>query len=245
MNMENNNLKFHPKGGYIPIDYKYISETNTRKKKLTVKHDMIDILNLNKTHYKKDYIEYFDNILSNSLCDNILDFYNDNKEFYLTKKNRYNHQYGLEMIQLDNCLKEQRHNSEKIVNIIKNTINKTLFNYQKKTNIDKNDLEDLESSHYIIYCLLKNKNEIPSSNIMNYNKNSDFIIIIFLNDVFIGGDIKFKYKNKRILARKGRVLMFPADFTYSFLEKIPITNNKYFIMVHLKLLKKKHYKISI
>ena len=204
---------------------------------------MIDILNLNKRHYKEDYIEYFDNILSYSFCDELIDFLIIIK-FYLTKQNKKIKKYGLEMIHIDKCLQEQD-NSDKISNIIKNTINKTLFHYQKKTNIDKNDLEDLESSNYIISCFLKNKNEIPSSNIMNYNKKSDFIIIIFLNDVFIGGDIKFKYKNKRILSRKGRVLMFPADFTYSFLENIPITNDKYFIMVHLKLLKKKHYKISI
>ena len=178
---------------------------------------------------------------SNSFCDEIIDFYNNNKEFYLIKKNKY----GLEMIDIDTCLKEKRYNSENIANIIKNTINKTLFNYQKKTNIDKNDLEDLKSSDYILSCFLKNKKQIPSPNILNYNKQSDFIIIIFFNDVFIGGDIKFNYKNKRILARKGRVLMFPGDFTFSFLENKPITNDKYFIVVHLKLLKKKHYKISI
>lgn len=244
--MENyENLKFHPKGGYMTTEYTYISETNIRKRKLKIKHDMIDILNLNKRHYKGNYIEYFDNILSYSFCDELIDFFNNNKEFYLTKQNKKIKKYGLEMIHIDKCLQEERYNSDKISNIIKDTINNTLFHYQKKTQMDKNDLEDLESSNYIISCFLKNKKEIPSSDIMNYNKKSDFIIIIFLNDVFIGGDIKFKYKNKRILSRKGRVLMFPADFTYSFLEKIPITNNKYFIMVHLNLLKKKHYKISI
>ena len=239
--------KWHPSGiGYMGTEYTYVSETNTRKKgKLKVKHDMIDILDLNKTRYKGDYIEYFDNILSYSFCDEIIDFFNNNREFYLMKNQRQIRKYGLEMIHVDNCLKEERYDSEKIINIIKNIINKTLFHYQKKTNIDKNDLKDLKSSDYVLSCFLKNKKQLPSTDIYNYHNKSDYIIVIFLNDVFIGGDIKFKYKNKKILARKGRVLMFPSDFTCSFLETKPITNDKYFIMVHLKLLKKKHYKISI
>ena len=94
--MENyENLKFHPKGGYMTTEYTYISETKTRKRKIKEKHDMIDILNLNKRHYKGDYIEYFDNILSYSFCDELIDFFNNNNEFYLTKQNKKIKKYGL------------------------------------------------------------------------------------------------------------------------------------------------------
>ena len=56
-----------------------------------------------------------------------------------------------------------------------------------------------------------------------------FVIQLYLNDNFDGGETEFLYQNRREEAREGDVLIFPAGFTHTHRGNPPIGGNKYLI----------------
>ena len=56
-----------------------------------------------------------------------------------------------------------------------------------------------------------------------------FVIQVYLNDDFEGGETEFLYQNRREEAVKGDVLIFPAGFTHTHRGNPPIGNSKYLV----------------
>jgi len=57
---------------------------------------------------------------------------------------------------------------------------------------------------------------------------------LYLNDIPNAGETEFLYQNKRINAKEGRLLVFPADWTHTHRGNPPIgTSNKYIITTWL------------
>ena len=54
-----------------------------------------------------------------------------------------------------------------------------------------------------------------------------FVIQAYLNDSFEGGETEFLYLNKRISAKQGRIIIFPAGFTHVHRGNPPIGGEKY------------------
>lgn len=52
---------------------------------------------------------------------------------------------------------------------------------------------------------------------------------IYLNDVAEGGETEFLYQHKRIKAKKGTAVFFPASFTHTHRGNPPISNDKYIL----------------
>ena len=52
---------------------------------------------------------------------------------------------------------------------------------------------------------------------------------IYLNDVEEGGETEFLYQSKRIKARKGKILIFPASFTHTHRGNPPLLDDKYIL----------------
>ena len=50
---------------------------------------------------------------------------------------------------------------------------------------------------------------------------------IYFNDVEEGGETEFLYQHKRIKARKGTLVIFPASFTHTHRGNPPLSNEKY------------------
>ena len=59
---------------------------------------------------------------------------------------------------------------------------------------------------------------------------------IYLNDVEDGGETEFLYIPKRVKPRKGRICIFPADFTHTHRGNQPLTGEKYIATGWLDLL---------
>ncbi len=55
------------------------------------------------------------------------------------------------------------------------------------------------------------------------------VVQIFLNDNFEGGETEFLYINKRIEAKAGRLIIYPAGFTHTHRGNPPIGGTKYLI----------------
>ena len=56
-----------------------------------------------------------------------------------------------------------------------------------------------------------------------------FVVQLYLNDNFQGGETEFLYQNRREEAIVGDVLMFPAGFTHTHRGNPPIGNSKYLV----------------
>ena len=56
-----------------------------------------------------------------------------------------------------------------------------------------------------------------------------FVIQLYLNDNFQGGETEFLYQNRRELPRQGDILIFPAGYTHTHRGNPPIGVDKYII----------------
>ena len=61
------------------------------------------------------------------------------------------------------------------------------------------------------------------------NSRRTFVIQIYLNDDFDGGETEFLYQNKRVKASAGDVLIFPCQYTHVHRGNPPIDGDKYLV----------------
>jgi hypothetical protein len=61
----------------------------------------------------------------------------------------------------------------------------------------------------------------------NPYQNRQFVLIWYLNDVFEGGHTEFKFFNRAIQPKMGRVLMAPTHFTHEHRGVTPVSGVKY------------------
>ena len=54
-----------------------------------------------------------------------------------------------------------------------------------------------------------------------------FVVQLYLNDIEEGGETEFLYIGKRIPARAGRLIIFPAGFTHAHRGNPPLGQTKY------------------
>jgi len=55
------------------------------------------------------------------------------------------------------------------------------------------------------------------------------VLQVYLNDDFEAGETEFLYLNKRVEAKKGRVIIFPTAFTHTHRGNPPIGGDKYIL----------------
>ena len=56
-----------------------------------------------------------------------------------------------------------------------------------------------------------------------------FVVQLYLNDNFKGGETEFLYQNRREIPKQGDVLIFPAGFTHTHRGNPPIGGTKYLV----------------
>ena len=56
-----------------------------------------------------------------------------------------------------------------------------------------------------------------------------FVVQLYLNDDFEGGETEFLYQNRRENAKRGDVLIFPTNFTHTHRGNPPIGGTKYLL----------------
>jgi len=73
------------------------------------------------------------------------------------------------------------------------------------------------------YHVWHNEDDCPQ----NMRRVATFIL--YLNDVDEGGETEFLYYPKRVKAKQGRFILWPAGFTHTHRGNPPISNTKYII----------------
>ncbi len=75
----------------------------------------------------------------------------------------------------------------------------------------------------ILYHVWHNEDDTPQ----NMRRVATFIL--YLNDVEEGGETEFLYYPKRVKAKTGRFILWPAGFTHTHRGNPPISNTKYIV----------------
>tara|TARA_B100001769_G_C21970723_1_gene522162 strand:- start:80 stop:658 length:579 start_codon:yes stop_codon:yes gene_type:complete len=168
----------------------------------------------------------YENVLSNKICNIIIQKFENDKEIYY--KNDKNSNLSILQIRSepDPIWKE-------IDNIICNIISESSNHYKihAKDIIYKFPFEDLFDDGYYIHKFYKNIGFNNVCNPFNYDKNfgsSIILFVFFLNDIEEGGELEF-FNIINIKPKKGNLILFPATWDLIHKYNIPINSNNYVI----------------
>ena len=92
---------------------------------------------------------------------------------------------------------------------------------------------EIKDNGFLLQKHIKNKGYCEFHN-DSYNETKDCVriltYILFLNDVEDGGEIEFGNNDLVIKPEVGKLIIFPATWTYSYRQKYPLSNDKYIII---------------
>ena len=92
--------------------------------------------------------------------------------------------------------------------------------------------ENVSINNLLIHKFVKNKGMFTYHNDFLYDKCHQqyriFSFIYFLNEVEDGGETEF-FGTYEIKTEKGKLIIFPSEWFFPYIEKIPISNDKYTI----------------
>lgn len=125
--------------------------------------------------------------------------------------------------ELTNNLKKYLENiNKKYINILDN-------NNKKYEVINK----DIVISPFMVQRYIKNEGKYVYHNdflVDKENKSYRVLTYLFyLNDVHEGGETEFFAGDIKIIPKKGKLVLFPASWTFPHCGKMPISSNKYII----------------
>ena len=186
-------------------------------------------------HFKNNYVFEIENIIDDNKCNEIISFFNNN--FYNNIIGRINnHQID---ITHKNITEFQINDSNKYYYYLQNILLKNIEKYSIK--IKK------ECKNSFIYDILHNKSNYKLTNdwykIKKYEKEYGYYrwhvdnnyeskmsllsYIFYLNDVDEGGDTFFY--DGIIKCKKGKLVLFPATWSFNHRSVTPLSNDKYII----------------
>lgn len=211
-----------------------ISNNEINEEEISKEEELrISLFEKNLTFELNDpYYYIIKDALSKELCKKIIDMFEDSEkhEGKTIKGINFKTKKTLEV----NIRGEKW---QEIDNFISSILTKAIIEYSKKINI-------LTNNNYIIHCLSNNVTD-TGYQVQKYIKNDgfykwhqDFIInntnsfrlvtfLFYLNDVEEGGETFFY--NGKVKPEAGKLLLFPATWTYNHKGNMPISNDKYII----------------
>lgn len=120
-------------------------------------------------------------------------------------------------------------------NVLK-TLNKHIANYAQTFETGMFDYSDW-TYYPMSHAGIKLQKTKPSEgyhiwhceNIAQLNSRRFLAWIIYLNDVSEGGETEFIYLSKRITAKQGKMIIFPAGWTHTHRGNPPLIEDKYIL----------------
>ena len=181
-----------------------------------------------------NFIYENENSIPDVLCDNIIELY-DSEE---NKHPGSTHGGVQKQIKdtTDFNIPKKNKMWEKINNFLLQELHKNLKLYHRKMNQDyKIDnllpqnifIENFMVQHYkkgVGKYLYHNDGHVS----YNLHKRRIITYIFYLNDVNEGGETEF-FKEYTITPKKGKIVLFPANWCYPHCGKMPVSNDKYII----------------
>jgi hypothetical protein len=181
-----------------------------------------------------NFIGVYDSCVSDNFCDNLITYFQ-----WCQKNNRTYKRPDDESVKKDNSANLNPFNIEEIdftfnhVQGFINEFNDTFWNQCYKEYTDKYSTLKQYDQH-TIYSY-KVQKTVPTGGYHIWHSEDGSIgfsrrigvYILYLNDIEEGGETEFLYLSKRIAPRKGRLLVFPANFPWTHRGNPPLSGDKY------------------
>jgi hypothetical protein len=173
----------------------------------------------------KDLIVEFENFIPQNKCSLILSWFNEN--IHLSND-------GMVQGGLSSFVKDDFKKAKQIYpdpqNPVSHLITDIIFNaYKKYSNIRPTPESNICARDYSIRVYPKNEGYFKShvDQTAGGNVSRVLAIIMYLNDVEIGGETEFITHNIKITPRQGKVLIFPCTYLFPHQGNMPISDDKY------------------
>lgn len=180
-----------------------------------------------------EYIYQQKNVLTSDLCDKIIQYYNDSKETY----------EGVTYGGLNKNIKDTRDLIipstdpywENINTVLYESLYANILIYLKQINPDTVSYRifptnRLTESFFMIQKYQKNKGKYVYHNDSRFESSKYRVItfIWYLNNVEEGGETEF-WGEYSVKPEKGKLVLFPASWTFPHCGKMPISHDKYIV----------------
>tara|TARA_Y100000004_G_C8943952_1_gene425384 strand:- start:286 stop:852 length:567 start_codon:yes stop_codon:yes gene_type:complete len=180
-----------------------------------------------------DFIEFYDNALSDEWCNKYIDYFDTNAEFRYGRDVLYEENFRQTLVE-DSALDMLSNFEELSLYSVMRPFMRSFWpcyekyveKYSILKNMDKQDVYELKiqktepSQGYHVWHTEK---------MARKTQQRVAVLMCYLNDVEEGGETEFLYQHKRIQPKKGRMLIWPASFTHVHRGNPPISGNKYII----------------
>lgn len=183
------------------------------------------------------YIQVFENVIPESLCDHIInEFENDEKK---SEGKIYNNTVGEAKKTIDLFLDHREEKWKSIDSDIFRMVDKTVVDYMYFADvlIDSNTTAIADTGYRVQKYKKDEGKFLPhfdaSGNIETVNRI--LAVIIYLNDVEVGGETNFPDLDYSIKPKKGRILIFPCHYPMLHEGCIPISGDKYILNTFIVL----------
>jgi len=175
--------------------------------------------------------------LTNKVCENIINFFEaegDNRhEGLISSGLSKNIKDTLDF----NITNDETSKWHEIYNALTDELNNTLEEYinlfYHKTNNDFFKIDFIKNTTFLIQRYEKNvgKYKYHNDSVLDLDnkKNREFTFIWYLNDITEGGETEFFGGEISIKPETGKLIIFPANWTFPHCGKMPISDNKYII----------------
>lgn len=177
-----------------------------------------------KEIFNKTGIFVFDNAVSPQLCDDLIEYFTNNK--HLHEKGKTGGGYNPNVKNsIDWHIKNEDFDN-KLVSILNIATSKVLDAYPSLKRIT------------FKYCGLQLQYSEKNKGFFRWHSDNDegdkdyfrvLAPIFYLNNVYEGGETEFIYQDIKVKPKKGRLVIFPAIWTYYHRGIKPRSNDKYII----------------
>uniref|UniRef100_A0A6C0ERN4 Fe2OG dioxygenase domain-containing protein n=1 Tax=viral metagenome TaxID=1070528 RepID=A0A6C0ERN4_9ZZZZ len=174
-----------------------------------------------------EYVEIYENILSDELCDEIIDKFEK-------QENKYPGHTGsglntnIKLTTDFHLIRQQDNEWNDIDKKLYIGLNKCLVKYREKYKAFQVYTEITDTGFQIQRYISNEGFYIYHNDYRNDNDKYRILTFLFyLNDVEKGGETEFLYGRLKVKPEKGKCVLFPAWWTFPHSGLIPISNNKY------------------
>jgi len=191
----------------------------------------------------KDFIGVFDDAVPLDFCDDVVKHFDYVKASTLTSSRQ--ELEGVERLKKKDdtyFFQDEMDDSIQLMNSrILGEVNRAVVDC---VNLYFNEYDILHAHNYGIYSYRLQKTPVGGGYHVWHHERGDIehsnrflAFILYLNDVDEGGETEFHYYPRRVAAKKGRLLMFPAEFTHTHRGNSPLSNDKYVIATWAAIIK--------
>ena len=189
-----------------------------------------------------DFIGIYDNYITKQECDNAIKLFEN--------QNKFNNTFDRMTFENASILEKQDDQffaGENNIEIWWQDLKTMMLNFDMAWNHYKQTTGAEESylKERFIYTRLKIQKTLPKQGYHIWHiehgsafemQSRAFVFSIYLNDVKEGGETEFLHFSKRVKAKQGRIVIFPAGFPYVHRGNPPLSNNKYILTSWLKII---------